>query len=234
MNSSCHQVGLCWHGIQGIWRIQEELLSIGARFGVRHAALMVLPNSLLKAKRKESISSDPPQQKGCCCPLNAAWKNSHALQVPVVILVMQRWENNLLWGLDWLWLREWNGAGSTQLLHLFLPERHQTEDKPLTDKHGSSRLKSQPGTSAAGALLREGTDYMHWVFSTTERRYLSNCFEMQARRGVLCNVSWAGGNLCYKSKLSLVDFISFLFNQTPDHLHLKDPCFVTLLLLDKY
>lgn len=74
-------------------------------------------------KKVENVSQDPLQQKDCCCPLNTGWKDSHALQVPVVILVMQRQENILLQGLGWWWLREWDGAGFTQLLHLFLPTK---------------------------------------------------------------------------------------------------------------
>ena len=147
---------------------------------------------------------------------------------------MRRWENSLLRGLGWLWLGEWDEAGFTQLLHLFLPDRQWKGEKPLTNMHGSSGLKSQRGWSVAEALLRRAPEeYRHWVFSSTEKQVFSNYFEMQTRRGLLCNISWVWGNLCYKSKLSLVDFVSFLFNQTPDCPHLKYSCFVTSSLLEK-
>lgn len=134
--------------------------------------------------------------------LNTSWKNSHALQVPVVVLVMQWQENNLLWG----WLGEWDGAGFPRLFHLSFPDQQQKGHKPLTKVHGSSGL-SQGSWSVVEAILRmAGKEDMHWLFSSTEKQHFSNCSEMQTRRGLLRNISWLWGNLCYKSKLSLVDF----------------------------
>lgn len=90
---------------------------------------------------KEKIgnkSQDPLQQKGCCCPLTTAWKNSHALEEPVVMLVMWWREKNLLGG------RGWRGS-SVWLCPLFLQHQCGTGQKAAAQKHGSSGVPDQQG-----------------------------------------------------------------------------------------
>lgn len=177
----------------------------------------------------------PSSAERLCCPLNTGWKSSHALQVPVVILVMRRWENSLLQGLGWLRLGEWDGAGFTQLLHLFLPDQHQKKGGETPDKC-AWQLRSEKSVRpihTEDLLRRAWKEYTRWVLSSPEKQYFSNCFEMRTERCLLCNISWVWGNLCYNSKLSLADFVSFLFNQIPDCPHLTCSYFVTLSLLEK-
>lgn len=153
--------------------------------------------------------------------------------MPVVTLVMEWRENSLPWGLS---CGGWESgmelpspSSSTFPSQTNLPPKGE---KPLTNMHGSSAL-SQGSWSVVEAMLRTvGEEDMHWLFSSTEKQYFSNCSEMQTRRGLLCNVSWLWGNLCYKSKLLLVDIFSFLINQTPGCLPLKQSYFVTLSLLE--